>query len=104
MSVHMNPSEVTGAGRRLARMAHDARAKITALFRTSTTAARANEGWRVSASLAHCRDAWEKQLERLVDDTEKAGQGLVTAAGRVAETDQEAAHRINHVLDDLDGR
>ncbi len=104
MSMHMSPGEVTGAGRQLARTAHEVKAKIRSLFRSSDTASHDNKGWKSSASLDACHRAWEKHLDQLVDNTRQTGQDLITAAGRVSATDQEAADRLRHVLDDLDRR
>lgn len=101
MNLRMQPVRVDATGQDLAKLAEDARTRLTSLFDSSDAAVEGNKGWKSSASFAACRRAWEGRLNQLVDQTRQAGQDLVDSAGRVAAADAEAASRLTNVLHDL---
>lgn len=101
MNLWMQPVQVDATGQDLAKLADDAKTRITSLFDSSDAAVEGNRGWKSSASLAACRRVWEGRLNQLVDQTRQAGQDLVDSAGMVAAADAEAARRLTNVLDDM---
>jgi hypothetical protein len=101
VGIDMSPEPVNRAGDDLTQVADAIKKRIKALFDSSEQAARGNAGWRSADPLRRCRQAWEGQVDCLIDQTHNAAERLKTSAGNVAASDQEAENRLQQVLRDL---
>ena len=101
MGIDMSPEPVNRAGHDMAQLADAIKKRTKTLFDNSEKAAQGNAGWRSADALRGCRQAWGAQIDRLIDQTNNAAEGLKTSAGNVAASDQEAENRLQQVLGDL---
>ncbi|MGH3620553.1 MAG: hypothetical protein ACRDQ5_02025 [Sciscionella sp.] len=101
MSIHMNVPGVHKAGDDLADMSTVASAKVGHSLDASEDAAKAHPGWASSGAVQGCRQAWIKHLTDLVGEVGSAARKLHDSASANQRADDEAAHRLNEVFDEL---
>jgi hypothetical protein len=101
VTINMSPEPVKTAGSNLAEVANAAKKRIKTLFGSSEQAAQDNPGWGSAGALQRCKQAWETQIDGLIDQTNNDAEGLKTSAGNVAASDQEAENRLQEVLGGL---
>ncbi|GDY32094.1 hypothetical protein [Gandjariella thermophila] len=99
----MNPEPIHQAGNDIADISAAARERTKNLLASLDDAASGAPGWRSGQELRNLRQAWERRIEQLVDDTANAAQALREAAGTVAASDQEGERRMMQVLHDMTG-
>jgi hypothetical protein len=101
VTINMSPEPVKTAGSDLAQVADSAKKRVKTLFHSSEQAAQDNSGWGSAGALQRCKQAWEAQIDGLINQTNNDAEGLKTSAGNVAASDQEAENRLQRVLGDL---
>lgn len=101
MSININPQGVHTAGNNLSNLAESAKAKTEHALDASADTAGAHPGWESSAAVLGCEQEWTKHLTGLIGQIDSTAQKLHDSATTHQQTDEEAARRLNEVLDEL---
>ncbi len=101
MDIDIDPAAVHAVGDSVAALARQASTRVAHCLDTTTVAANAHPGWRVSGAALSCQNAWEVHLGHLVSEIGSIAQMIHAAASAIQQADAEAVRRLHEALTEL---